>query len=439
VTLLEVLDRHPLAVCTGLALLPALPAVYAFLSDLASRIVGFLLSMIFVGRELNDEFTRLVILGYLTRHAKSAGIADQFYDVSSEPIRSLGGLYRSVVRRINSRSWRLYLYRGAPIVLVPRIPGEEDTRNATLRHLRWTVDWEALVKEAAREFDASKDDGQGTRKFYVATHVGSSGDQRDAELAPFASGVNSPSPGPSFASASVLNFDADDIGMPIPENPVDAVSVTPEMRRVIEEATFWKDHRNWYQGRGIPWTHGFLLHGKPGTGKTSTVRTVGQLLDIPVHVFRLATMSDRDFTNSWRFAKREGGARIVLFEDLDSVFHGRENVTGHDFSFDALLNAIQGVEAEDGLLLFVTTNHIEHIDPALGRLEADGSSTRPGRIDSLVEMGLMGVDDRLKIARRILQDEDEAQKIVTANLEETPAQLTDRCKRLARDVLWGRA
>jgi hypothetical protein len=430
---------HPVLLVLGVAAtLPFVQPAYLFLLSGLAQALRFLLGLVFIGRELNDEHTRNVILGYLSRHARSISIGNQHYDVITEPIKSLGGRYRSVVRRFTGHCWRLYLYKAAPIVLRPTRNESVDVASpTTLYHLRWTLNWESLVQDAAREDDEILDNASG-RNFYVRTHMG----RRDK-------GQNEVTPAPPDGSMSSgtqtrhggaiepVNYSFDDIGRPVPDDPMETVSVTDEMQKVIDEAKFWLDHRQWYRDRGISWQHGFLIHGGPGVGKTSTVRTVGQILDLPVHVFRIATMDDYDFTSAWITTR--GSARIVLMEDIDAVFHGRENILGTSFSFDTLLNAIQGVEQEDGLLLFVTTNHLEHIDPALGRPEDDGTSSRPGRVDTIVQMGSMSRDGRLKIARRILREEDLSQRIVTERPEETPAQLTDRAKRRARDVLWGRA
>src|SRR5207247_3077660 len=57
-------------------------------------------------------------------------------------------------------------------------------------------------------------------------------------------------------------------------------------------------------------------------------------------------------------------------------------------TFSGLLNAIDGVAAGEGRILFPTTNHVERLDPAL---------IRPGRIDRKIEIGLATRDQ----ARRL--------------------------------------
>jgi chaperone BCS1 len=76
---------------------------------------------------------------------------------------------------------------------------------------------------------------------------------------------------------------------------------------------------------------------------------------------------------------------ILLVEDIDCIFverkAGEEKV--NRVSFSGLLNALDGVAAGEGRILFATTNHRERLDPAL---------VRPGRIDRQVEIGFADRD-----------------------------------------------
>ena len=79
---------------------------------------------------------------------------------------------------------------------------------------------------------------------------------------------------------------------------------------------------------------------------------------------------------------------IILLEDIDAIFHGREAVNKKDNngrhrrpsgpSFSGLLNALDGVRSQEGRILIMTTNHKEKLDPAL---------LRPGRADRLFFLG----------------------------------------------------
>jgi SpoVK/Ycf46/Vps4 family AAA+-type ATPase len=162
---------------------------------------------------------------------------------------------------------------------------------------------------------------------------------------------------------------------------------------------------------------------------------------------------------------------IALIEDIDNVFHGRENVArknqpmpflmprrkdddGGDappptpLTFDCLLNCLDGVERSDGIFTIITTNDISKIDAALGqpRKLPDGTlefiSTRPGRIDKAVELTYMESGDKKRMARRILGEyPEEHAKVLEfidryADLQETPAQFQERCGQIALAKFW---
>jgi chaperone BCS1 len=66
---------------------------------------------------------------------------------------------------------------------------------------------------------------------------------------------------------------------------------------------------------------------------------------------------------------------IVLLEDIDAAFVQRragDQTRGGGVSFSGLLNAIDGVGSGEQRVVFMTTNFIERLDPAL---------IRPGRVD----------------------------------------------------------
>ena len=62
-----------------------------------------------------------------------------------------------------------------------------------------------------------------------------------------------------------------------------------------------------------------------------------------------------------------------------------------EFSFSGLLNALDGVAAQEGRVVFMTTNHREVLDPAL---------IRPGRIDVAFELSYAGVDELRRMIER---------------------------------------
>jgi len=137
-------------------------------------------------------------------------------------------------------------------------------------------------------------------------------------------------------------------------------------------------------------------------------------------------------------SSRQAPKRIVLLEDIDTVFHGRENVVDKEgLSFSTVLNTIDGIEDQDGCLMFVTTNCVEHVDDALGGPTEDGKSTRPGRIDVVVPMNGVDRDGLVYIAKRLKLDDETAERLADQNLGASPAQFQEVCKRHALQELWG--
>ena len=60
---------------------------------------------------------------------------------------------------------------------------------------------------------------------------------------------------------------------------------------------------------------------------------------------------------------------IILLEDIDAAFVHREagDHGGSNVTFSGLLNTLDGVASSEERLIFMTTNHLERLDPALIR------------------------------------------------------------------------
>jgi mitochondrial chaperone BCS1 len=130
----------------------------------------------------------------------------------------------------------------------------------------------------------------------------------------------------------------------------------------------------WYVDKGVPYRRGYLFYGPPGTGKTSFTEVIAGVMGMDVCYLNLGSENlDDDSVNT---ALNTAPPRsIILLEDIDALFVGREAVTKNtqkQISFSGLLNALDGVRSQEGRIVFMTTNHPEKLDPAL---------MRPGRAD----------------------------------------------------------
>ncbi len=224
--------------------------------------------------------------------------------------------------------------------------------------------------------------------------------------------------------------------------PFQGHPVAESIMEELSEISIWLKCENWFRSKGIRWYRGFLLFGPPGSGKSTIVRNVALKHDLPIYVFDLSSYDNQSFAGDWKTVMQNAPA-IALLEDLDASFVGREfvgskNTTRDNLTFDCLLNTISGVGSSDGVLLFITTNKVETLDPALGApLNGDSRSTRPGRIDKAIYVGPMGEPERRKLAEFILGDWPELiDPTVVAGEGEMAAQFQQRCVQLAEPRFW---
>jgi mitochondrial chaperone BCS1 len=136
--------------------------------------------------------------------------------------------------------------------------------------------------------------------------------------------------------------------------------------------------RAWYAQMGIPWRRGYLLYGPPGTGKTSAAYALAGELGLKLCALSLTNPKLNDNVMA-ELLQRTPTRSLILIEDIDAFFNARDKKEAKvEISFSGLLNALDGVGAQEGRIVVLTTNHRERLDAAL---------IRPGRIDLEIELG----------------------------------------------------
>lgn len=191
-----------------------------------------------------------------------------------------------------------------------------------------------------------------------------------------------------------------------PKRPLSSIVLDPGIKDLlIEDAQDFLENKNWYAVRGIPFRRGYLLHGAPGSGKTSIIHSLAGELGLDIYIVSLSR-SGMDDSSLNECISELPEKCIALMEDIDAAFttplnrdlsNDGSNSGGSNTStpppqvqqqqqdrvtritLSGLLNALDGVAAQEGRLLFATTNKYESLDPAL---------TRPGRMDLHIEFKL---------------------------------------------------
>lgn len=150
---------------------------------------------------------------------------------------------------------------------------------------------------------------------------------------------------------------------------------------IVDDVKRFLSRDRWYAERGIPYRRGYLLHGAPGSGKSSFITALAGHLDFNICLLNL---SERGLTDDKlnHLLSNAPDRSILLLEDVDAAFLGRQQAAEDGYqasvTFSGLLNALDGVASGESRIIFMTTNHIEKLDPAL---------IRPGRVDMIAELG----------------------------------------------------
>jgi hypothetical protein len=174
-----------------------------------------------------------------------------------------------------------------------------------------------------------------------------------------------------------------------------AENVLSDIRRFQKDA-------DWYGRIGTPYRRGYLFYGPPGNGKSSFVLAIASELGMNVNVLNLSTPGMND-AKLVELLSNVDTNTLVLIEDIDCAFVKRK--TGSDrkdkldfgLTFSGVLNALDGILAQDGRIVFMTTNHPEKLDEAL---------IRDGRADVKVYIGNATREQIYRLFLRFYPDVD---------------------------------
>ncbi|XP_036110132.1 mitochondrial chaperone BCS1 isoform X2 [Molossus molossus] len=169
-------------------------------------------------------------------------------------------------------------------------------------------------------------------------------------------------------------------GYPRRRRPLNSVVLEQGLAdRIIRDIREFIDNPKWYTDRGIPYRRGYLLYGPPGCGKSSFITALAGELEHSICLLSLtdSSLSDDRLNHLLSVAPQQS---LVLLEDVDAAFLSRDLAVQDPvkyqglgrLTFSGLLNALDGVASTEARIVFMTTNHVDRLDPAL---------IRPGRVD----------------------------------------------------------
>ena len=176
-----------------------------------------------------------------------------------------------------------------------------------------------------------------------------------------------------------------------------------------------------YHERQQPFRRGWLLHGPPGTGKSTTPQVLATELNLPVFMLTLANpsitdaalqtlltavppesiilMEDVDVASGACKTRRHGGLQSDVAAAVAAAMECSAPVPTPRLTLSGLLNALDGLGAHVGHLLIMTTNAMESLDEAL---------RRPGRMDRSFFLDYASTAQVCGMARARFPDADPA-------------------------------
>jgi hypothetical protein len=155
---------------------------------------------------------------------------------------------------------------------------------------------------------------------------------------------------------------------------------------------------------GIPYKLGYIFHGQPGCGKSSTILAIAKETNRNIYKINISgDIGRQQFINQ---VKSIPNGNILVFEDIDISSKVRNRDDGYyesesddddnnstisekkvskikkklendrNANMDIILEILDGYTYLENTIVIMTTNHIEKLDPAI---------IRPGRIDHKIE------------------------------------------------------
>ena len=179
-----------------------------------------------------------------------------------------------------------------------------------------------------------------------------------------------------------------------PRRSKDSIYV-PEYQSVIDDLNNFYAQKDRYLSLEIPYARTYMFHGLPGTGKTSMIYTIASELNKNVAII---DFSDADISDSHirRALYKLPKETILCLEDIDSLFSENRKSDKSTITFSGILNILDGVVKNTGIVIIMTTNLLKDLDDAAMRR----------RVDYYLKFDFMKKEQMARMFRRFFPRQD---------------------------------
>lgn len=200
-------------------------------------------------------------------------------------------------------------------------------------------------------------------------------------------------------------------------------------KKIFQRLNFFIDNSDWYKSKGIPYQISFMLSGKPGTGKTSTIKAISNklkrhIINISFDNIKTSKQLYNLFNNEYITFLNNGNdekvkipfnKRLYVLEEIDTLGNivlDRKNNTNDEevlpgqINLGDILNILDGNNEYPERVIIVTSNYPELLDKAL---------IRGGRMDVNVRFEYPNNDEINEYVKFFFDKNDEDYDVVDYN------------------------
>lgn len=189
-------------------------------------------------------------------------------------------------------------------------------------------------------------------------------------------------------TANASSYDI--VGMPLEPRDMESLIYSyNELDAIKNHVEHFNSNREFYKSKNLLYKTGMLLYGKPGTGKSTLVKTIATRYGRSIISINLSNIDKIDLTTLTKMINDDKEDKyIVLFEDIDTLFLNRDDDKSTDKNYNDIINKLlQFLDSNSSptdTIFIATTNHKDRLDDAL---------IREGRFDLKLEVKGLLKDD----------------------------------------------
>lgn len=154
----------------------------------------------------------------------------------------------------------------------------------------------------------------------------------------------------------------------------------------------WEKCEDVFAKRGLTHKTGILVHGKPGTGKSTLAKAIASDLNYVLISIDSSTFDNINLIELTNAINNDDMKAVIFIDELDTIFKSRDDDTTDDQKarVNKLLSFLDGVNSPNHAIFVATTNYFNKLDSAV---------KRKGRFDKVIELSDMSSETAMKMCK----------------------------------------